>query len=187
MAKRPGIENGIEEDREQLASVQTVTKGRGGKNNFPSTAQPDEPGENARYLRYALVSLDLPPIDISDINQCEKRAHDYFNFCIDNDRKPNIVGLCNWLGITRETFHTWRQGDYRSATHSDFMKKCVSVMEEINLDYFQNGKINPAAGIFILKNHFGYRDVTDLTIEPRQGITDTTAEEVAARYAELPE
>lgn len=168
------------------ANTAIRTKGRGGNSNFPSTAEATEPGENARYLRYAMVSFDLPPIDISDVQQCEQRAKDYFNFCIDNDRKPNIVGLCNWLGINRDTFHSWRQAETRGATHSDFMKKCVSVMEEINLDYFQNGKVNPAAGIFILKNHFGYRDVTDLTIEPRTSITDESAVNIAEKYAELP-
>ena len=66
------------------------------------------------------------------------------------------------------------------------MKSCVSVMEEINLDYFANGKINPAAGIFLLKNHFGYRDVTDLTIEPKSGITDENAADIAGKYAQLP-
>ena len=172
----------------EIATVEKSIKrtGRGGSHNFPSTAEPNEPGENARYLRYALVALDLPPIDISDIKQCEARAKEYFSFCVEHDRKPNIVGLCNWLGISRDTFHSWRVGECRSDSHSDFMKKCVSIMEDINLDYFQNGKINPAAGIFILKNHFGYRDVTDLTIEPRQGITDQDAETVAAKYAELP-
>ena len=66
------------------------------------------------------------------------------------------------------------------------IKKVYSMLEEISVDYFQGGKVNPAAGIFLLKNHFGYRDVTDLTIEPRQGITDQDAETVAAKYAELP-
>ena len=66
------------------------------------------------------------------------------------------------------------------------MKKCVDCIEEINLDLFTNGKINPAAGIFILKNHFGYRDVTDITIEPKQGITDENAAEIAGKYTQLP-
>lgn len=162
------------------------TTGRGGNSNYLSTAEASEPGENSRYIRYAMVSLDLPPIDISDITQCKARARDYFAFCIDNDRKPNIVGLCNWLGISRDTFHSWRQGECRGGTHSDFMKKCVDCIEEINLDLFTNGKINPAAGIFILKNHFGYRDVTDITIEPKQGITDENAAEIAGKYAQLP-
>ena len=162
-----------------------ITTGRGGKNNWPQMQEPSEPGENARYLRYAMVSLDLPPIDIADINQCKERAHEYFSFCIENDRKPNIVGLCNWLGISRDTMHTWRTGECRSATHTDFFKKCVSVMEEINLDYFQNGKINPAAGIFILKNHFGYKDVNDITITPNTNIIDVSAEDIATKYQEL--
>ena len=177
--------------KQELRKVETQTgdkqeklTGLGGKRNFPSTAQPDEPGENARYLRYAIVSLDLPPIDISDINQCEERAHQYFNYCIENNRKPNIVGLCNWLGVSRDTFHSWRAGQTRASTHTDFMKKCVSIMEEINVDYLMDGKVYPGSGIFILKNHFGYKDVTDITVEPRASMTVEDAATVAARYQE---
>ena len=129
MAKRPGIENGIEEDREQLASVQTVTKGRGGKNNWPQMQEPDEPGTNARYLRHAMASLNLPPIDIADINQCEERATAYFTQCINDDIKPNLVGLCNWLGISRDTLHKWRNGTTRSDTHTDFFKKLILLVK----------------------------------------------------------
>ena len=37
-----------------------------------------EPGDNARYLRYAMASWDLPPIDISDPKQVEHRIVEYF-------------------------------------------------------------------------------------------------------------
>ena len=82
------------------------------KRNRPDLAkfgeENTEPGDNSRYLRYALASWDLPPIDISDPKQVEQRIHDYFQFCIDNDRKPNIKGLGNWIGVDDEVF--WIEG-----------------------------------------------------------------------------
>ena len=63
-----------------------------------------KPGDNSRYLRYALASLDLPPIDISDPDQVEKRIYDYFQFCVENDRKPNMVGMANWIAIDLHNF-----------------------------------------------------------------------------------
>ena len=60
------------------------------------------------------------------------------------------------------------------------------MLEEVEVDFFQNGKINPASGIFILKNHFGYRDVQDLVLEPKQP-HGVAPEDVAQKYAELPE
>lgn len=94
--------------------------------------------------------------------------------------------MCNWLGIDRTTLHTWKNGECRGNTHSHMIKKVFAMLEEISVDYFQGGKVNPAAGIFLLKNHFGYRDVTDLTIEPRQNLADVDAETIAAKYNELP-
>ena len=67
-----------------------------------------EPGDNARYLRQAMVSLDLPPIDISDPEQVWDRAMAYLNHCADNDRKPQLIGLANWLGVSRDTVNRRR-------------------------------------------------------------------------------
>ena len=146
-----------------------------------------EPGDNARYLRYALVSLDLPPIDISDANQVENRIREYFTFCVENDRKPNIVGMCNWLGVSRETLNTWKKGDYRATTHSDLIKKAINVLEELWVDYMQSGKVNPASGIFLGKNMFGYKDVQDVVLTPGDNLADVPPEEITKKYQELPE
>lgn len=102
----------------------------------------------------------------------------YFSYCADNDRRPQIVGLCNWLGITRETLSTWKNGDVRSTTHTDIIKKAYTVMEEMWVDYMQNGKISPPTAIFLAKNFFGYRDVADVVVTPNnplQGLDDEQA------------
>ncbi len=121
-----------------------------------------KPGDNSRYLRYAMVSLNLPPIDISDAEQVENRIKEYFSFCIDNDRKPNMIGMANWLGVDNTTVNSWKRGEYRSTTHSPVIIKAVRILEEQWVDYMQNGKINPASGIFLAKNMFQYRDAIDI-------------------------
>ena len=131
-----------------------------------------KPGDNTRYLRYALASLDLPPIDISDPEQVKRRIGEYFSFCIENDRKPNIKGLGNWLGVDATTVNSWKRGEYRSSTHTPLIKKAVDVLEELWLDYMMNGKVNPGSGIFIGKNLFGYKDVQDITVTPNNPLGD---------------
>lgn len=42
------------------------------------------------------------------------------------------------------------------------IKKAIMILEEMWVDYMQNGKLNPASGIFLAKNMFGYRDVIDI-------------------------
>lgn len=147
-----------------------------------------EPGDNSRYIRHALVAWNLPPIDISDPQQVQQRITDYFDYCEQNDRKPQLVGMANWLGVSRETLNTWKRGEYRSETHSDIIKKAVDVLEEIWADYMQNGKINPASGIFLGKNFFGYRDVQDVVVTPNNPLESADTEAARKKYVDaLPE
>lgn len=142
-----------------------------------------QPGDSARYLRYALASWDLPPIDLADPEQVKGRIRDYFEFCAQRDRKPSVVGMANWIGVSRDTLDSWRRGECRSNTHSDIIKKAYMVIEELWHDYMQNGKMNPVTGIFIAKNFYGYRDQQDVVITPNNPLGQVTGnEELAQRY-----
>ena len=159
-------------------------KKRGAKWTQDLTADSGEPGDNSRYVRYALASWNLPPIDISDPKQVEQRIGQYFQHCIDNDRKPQIVGMCNWLGINRNTLNEWLNGVTRSATHGDIIKKAYSIIEEMWMDNMQNGRTNPAAGIFLAKNWFNYKDVADVVVTPNNPMQDLNADDARKRLLE---
>ena len=143
-----------------------------------------EPGDNARFLRMALTSWDLPPIDISDPKQVEDRIKLYFEHCIENDRKPNIVGMANWLGVCRDTLNSWKRGEFRSETHEAVIKKAFSLLEEEWVDYMLNGKVNPAAGIFIGKNHLQYTDTQQIVVSPQSPYDQEDPESVRNKYIE---
>lgn len=123
-------------------------------------------GDNARYLRHALEIYQLPPIDISDEKQVQERIEWFFNHCIENDMKPTVTGLCNALGISRNTINTWHREEYRGATHSDLIKKAYNLLENLWEAYMLNGKINPVSGIFLGRNNWGYQDKIDLVVTP---------------------
>ena len=170
---------------EQITEV--VKKKRGAKWVQDLTSEGGElsqPGDNSRYLRYALASWDLPPIDISDPHQVEKRLSEYFHFCFENDRKPQVVGMCNWLGISRDTLNMWLRGETRAATHTDIIKRAYGILEEMWADFMQNGKINPASGIFLSKNWFNYKDVADVVVTPNNPLQDMDAEQARKRITE---
>lgn len=141
-----------------------------------------EPGDNARYLRYAMASLNLPPIDVSDPKQVEKRIMEYFDYCIQNDRKPNIKGLGNWIGVDDETVMRWRRGEYRKDTHCGLIKKAVDVLQEMWWDYGLNGKCNPASWIFIGKNAFSMRDEQQVVITPNNPLENADPSETRKKY-----
>lgn len=142
-----------------------------------------KPGDNSRYLRYAMASLALPPIDVSDPEQVQQRIMDYFEYCIANDRKPNMKGMGNWLGVSRETVNNWKRGDYRSETHLDLIKKAVDILEELWVDYMLNGKVNPASGIFLGKNMFDYKDEQTYNVVPVSPLgSDSDPATMAQKY-----
>ena len=153
-----------------------------------------QPGDMGRYLRHAMIGMDLPTIDISDEKQVEERIIWYFNHCIEDDMKPTVSGICNALGIDRRTFYQWGVGECRSSTHTPIVKKAKGILEELWESWMVDGKINAIVGIFLGKNHFGYADKQDIVVTPNNPLGDASnPEEVRQRYIdsvvtdELPE
>lgn len=165
-------------------TINTIVKRK--RSGFPTDPNnlDVEPGDNARFVRYAMAAWNLPPIDISDPDQVRQRIYDYFTYCANNDRKPQLVGMSNWLGISRDTLNSWKRGEYRKETHSDIIQKAVSALEEMWADYMMSGKVNPASGIFISKNWFGYRDVQDVVVTPNNPLDGMSPDDVRNRYTQ---
>lgn len=147
-----------------------------------------EPGDISRFVRYAFVSWNLPPIDISDPAQVEERIGCYFQHCIDNDRRPGVIGMCNWLGISRDTFNSWERGETRTNSHSDIIKKAKSICEEVWADLMMSNKLNPGAGCFMGKNWFNYTDTQQIVVTPNNPLQNLDEEAARKRIIDaLPE
>lgn len=184
MPRSPTNKQQVRAAKNELDAINHVVRNKTGPDPLKFGCDLAEPGDNSRFLRLALTSWNLPPIDVSDPKQVEQRIYDYFQHCADNDRKPNIVGMANWLGISRETLNTWKRGEYRSETHSDLIKKAVSIIEEQWVDYMLNGKVNPASGIFIGKNHLQYTDTQNVVLTPNNPLRDLNSEQAKDRLLE---
>lgn len=147
-----------------------------------------EAGDNSQYIRHALATMNMPPINIADPVQVEERIAWYFNHCAENDMKPTVKGFCNSLGISRQCLMEWRRGIMRAGTHQAIIVRAYDVLEELWEDYMLNGKINPVSGIFLGKNHFNYTDKQEYVVTPNTGNIETVdVSEIEAKYAELPE
>lgn len=182
-------DNRTELSDEQVTNIVKKKRNRPDLANFGQ--ENVEPGDNSRFIREARVAFDggmdrkpLPPIDISDPEQVKQRISEYLDFCELHDKKPSPVAMANWLGVSRETLNTWKRGEYRSETHSDLIKKAMVLMEEVWYDMMQNGRINPASGIFLAKNMFGYKDVADVVVTPNNPLQDMNADEARKRITD---
>ena len=181
-------QNGTELSDDQVTDIVKKKKNRGSDWMKELSSDSGEPGDNSRFVRFAFVSWNLPPIDISDPKQVEERIGCYFQHCIENDRRPGIVGICNWLGINRDTFNSWERGETRTATHSDIVKKAKSICEEIWADLMMANKINPGAGCFMGKNWFNYSDTQQIVVTPNNTYQAASDEELKGKYlTDIPE
>lgn len=169
---------------EQVTEIAKGKRGAKWMRDLSADSNDSEPGEMSRFVRHALVSWNLPPIDISDPKQVEQRIGAYFQHCIDNDRRPQVVGMCNWLGITRETLNTWKNGEYRTGTHSDIIKKAMSILEETWADLMLSNKLNPGAGCFMGKNWYNYSDTQQIVVTPNNPLQGMDAEQARQRITD---
>ncbi len=103
--------------------------------------------------------------------------------CAEDDMKPTVTGLALALGTSTNTLREWTEGRSRKETHMEMIRQAKMIIEDQMNSYMENGKINPVAGIFLLKNHFGYKDQQETIITPNTTMGDVAdANELKAKY-----
>lgn len=173
---------------------QIVKKPRGGKNSpvIGDNGLQVEPGDNAKYLMVSMKLMELPDIDMTDVEQVRARLSEYFKIHADNDLKPTVAGMGLALnGMDRRRLWEIRTDAPTSnkwvvelpTAVKDTIKKAYKLMENLWENYMQNGKINPVSGIFLGKNNFGYQDKTEYVVTPNmQNDSDYDADDIRKRY-----
>lgn len=149
-------------------------------------------GDNARYTSFALSIYSMPEIDITDAEQVNRRVVEYLTSCIDNDIKPGVATLAMALGIDRNRLLkiiSGASGENSGITYSvrSVVKRAYAMFDAMWETNMQSGKINPACGIFLGKNNFGYKDVVDYNLTPKQDTEQVSADQLHRRLESLPD
>lgn len=122
-----------------------------------------KPGEVSKMVAFEMQWRDLPKVDRDDINSILDRIHLYFEECRKWDMRPGVAGMCSALGIQRSTWYYWISGG-RRPEYKAYLEPIHAMLESLMEQYGMQGKLNPATHIFFLKNHFGYKDTSDLVL-----------------------
>ena len=179
-----------EQNGTQLSDEQVTDLVKKKKRNRPDLAnfgqEYIEPGDNSKYLSFAMESFNMPKLNFDDVPAVQERIQWYFARCAQNDMKPGVVGLANALGVDRKTLWSWKTGERRGANAAlvDTVKKAYSLLEEMWEQYMQNGKISPPNGIFLGKNNFDYRDEQQVVVTPNNPMQDLDASEARKRLVD---
>ncbi len=144
-----------------------------------------EPGDNTKYISHSLTISSWPNVNIEDVNQVNDRITKYFQLCAENDMKPSVEGLALAFGTNRVTLWRWINGVESKHVPQEVrntLKKAHSIINNLMVEFMQNGKINPVAGIFLMKNNMAYTDTTEVVVTPNNPLgTEDSAEGLQKR------
>jgi hypothetical protein len=84
----------------------------------------------------------------------------YFIDCKEREEPPMITEMCVFLDTTRETLLDYQSKEGFSDTIKRAKTRCEAAVEKGIL----LGKMNATAGIFNLKNNYGWKDKTEQDI-----------------------
>ena len=147
-------------------------------------------GDNNKYTTFALAIMQFPKIDIRNPEQLQKRVYEYFQLCADHDMKPGVAAIGLAIGLDRRRMWEIRSGSKNVAIPQECKDIIINVYDSLEAlweSYMINGKINPASGIFLGKNNFGYQDTQEYIVTPNTMNSETPVEVIEAKYDELPE
>ena len=142
-----------------------------------------EPGEISTMLAQAVAIAHWAPIDTNDPEQVQERIDEYHRYCIANDIKPDMPGLALSLGVTRKTVWAWENGvdSNKPVAVRNAIRKGRQINEYLLTQMMANGKINPVAGIFFLKNSHDYRDQQEVVVTPQTPVSNIDPDEARKR------
>lgn len=145
-----------------------------------------EKKDDVNYTLHTMGLMTFEPVDVRvcSAEDVEKRCIEYFEYCIKDGMKPTYAGLALIFNLTREYLQKILSGAYKiPSDNRDVLVKYVSALNCLLEDYMQNGKINPVAGIFIMKNNHGYKDAQEYVVNNQ--VADETPPEKLIEEATL--
>jgi hypothetical protein len=167
-------QKGVESNLTTDAAKQIVKRRRPDRSEALSVHA--EEGDNKKYLMHSLHMWDWEKPDMTDDKAVRDRVQKYFQLCADDDMKPSVEGLAVAFDVDRKTIVRWVNGEVKSLSNDARLsiKKAYTLLNLQMADYMQNGRINPVAGIFLMKNNMSYADQTEVVLTPNNPTGDAT-------------
>lgn len=122
-------------------------------------------------IKDGINAVGRPP-KYTDVETLSAKMDEYFAYCDSQTKtyetkngppktsyKPyTIIGLCNYLGITRETLSQYQKDGNFSDAVIAAKTRCEQWLEEHAI----NGETQPLVSMFSLKNNYGWKDKIDI-------------------------
>ena len=174
-------------DNEVIEVGTKITKGRGGKNNFPSSKVAVETEEDrqliSKLLTEVLVEYKQPKVKSDE--ELAERLSDYFRRCAESGQVPTVEEMCLSTGYAYSTCYDWETGRRKgfSENTAEIIKKAKEMLKTFDAKLVISGKLNFLAYCFRAKNYYGMSDKTEYVLTPNTNTdSDYNADDIKKRY-----
>lgn len=136
-------------------------------------------------LFYICDHIEKP--DNADIKALDYIFNVYVRLCSKYGVNPTLEAFSFLVNIDRTTFTTWANGDYRTAEHSNTVKKWLNICKGFLVNNLGNSRGTDANKIFIAKAAYGMAETKAVEQERITGARKTVeqiAQDIGAN--ELP-
>lgn len=131
------------------------------KNNYPQGKLDNIEPETKQTIISSLRELHEMGKPQND-NEVKERIDQYFMFCEKSSMRPGVESLSLSLHITRTTLFNWSKGIGCTPQCQEYIESAKGFIAAFIEQALLSGKINPASGIFIMKNWLNYKDTVSL-------------------------
>lgn len=133
---------------------------------------------NDQFINHTLALSAMPPIELNKANVGERTLM-YVRQCMKDVVKPNLTGYALALGTTPDGLNEWVMDKRLTEETRGALMKGISMIEATMISMMMDSNVNPVASIFLLKNHFGYKDQAEISFK---GHIETTGKSLEAKY-----
>lgn len=146
------------------------SRGRGGKNNFPSAKMAVVTDEDkalvSKLLGEVLTEYNQPKVQSDE--ELAERLNGYFVRCAENGQIPTVEEMCMSTGFSYSTCYDWEVGRNKgfSPETSKIIKKAKEMLKTFDAKLVISGKLNFLAYCFRAKNYYGMVDKQEMVLTP---------------------
>lgn len=173
-------------EKELVETGKKITRGRGGKNNFPNSRTVETESDKqlvSTLLTEVLVEHKQPKVQNDE--ELAERFNDYFIRCAERGQIPTVEEMCMSTGYATSTIWDWEHGRRQGFSNStaEIIKKAKDVLKTFDAKLVISGKLNFLAYCFRAKNYYGMVDKTEYVVTPNtQTDSDYNADDIKKRY-----
>ena len=120
---------------------------------------------NIRHIDHTTGLALMKPLEIWDAESIGKRTLEYLDKCKEDGVRVNLSSYALSLGTTPDGLNDLINDKRKTDEVRAALLKGISMVEAIMIEMMMEQRINPVTGIFLLKNHFGYKDQSEISFK----------------------